>query len=104
MAIFGPLVLTGGTTLSSEIRKIAISFNWGVVAASKPYQSIEEIKVSFNFSTEASSPLWGLAGWGKIFGLSPKNLTRGGLRQPRGLSLGSPRALPLDPLMFLLSY
>ena len=40
----------------AEIRKIAISFNWGIVAASKPVHVIEEIKVGFNFLAEGRSP------------------------------------------------
>jgi len=55
MAMFGPPVLTGGTTLP-EIRKMAISFNWGIVAPSNPAPMIEEIKVSFNFLAEGRSP------------------------------------------------
>ena len=54
-AIFVPLLLTGGTTLP-EIKKIAISFNWGIVAASIPVHMIEEIKVNFNFSAEGRPP------------------------------------------------
>ena len=97
MAIFGPLVLTGGTTLP-EIRKMAISFNWGVVEASKPDQSIEEIKVSFNFLAEGRSPF--RAHWlrGKTFAAT------GALAQPnQGLCPWTPPgAAPLDPLMLFI--